>query len=439
MSSLRQIKTLVTLDVVLITFVAWIAITNFLFKNVVDYKLFFLSLVLVFLMQFIYIKKNNKHLAIILPIVVSIPFMWILFDGLAILINLIFVIASVFVNFTMEESPVHYEEYKSKAKQGFIIIAITAIMSFFLEKYIADYLYRFFINYMIVTVILLRESRAYCYKVRIDDKSTEKVKKVGTIKNLFINKVFKYGVVIASTIILTTDWVLNKSLSLINVLNKEMDIVIGNILDLVTRIVGPAVELVVNNLNKLLMKAGVSIRIEQFSTGFNEVNPKRLDKNGATLADNIILINALKIIILVIIILFIVDVVKKMRFMKFKDEQYTEEKEKISKNSEGQKEHKHKNNISTILKKVFGMNNTIREKILNIYKDFEKTTKKAEIYESSMTATQLKNKTKANIENDNYLDEMTDIYNEVKFSNYEPSEDELDLVKKSLDNVKKQL
>ena len=89
MSSLRQIKTLVTLDVTLIMFVAWIAMTNFLFKNVVDYKLFFLSLVLVYLMQCIYIMKNNKYVSIILPIIVSIPFMWILFDGLAILINLV--------------------------------------------------------------------------------------------------------------------------------------------------------------------------------------------------------------------------------------------------------------------------------------------------------------------------------------------------------------
>lgn len=202
MSELRQIKTMLTLDVTLIMFVAWIAITNFLFKNMVDYKLFFLSLVLVFLMQCIYSKKSNKRLSIILPIVVSIPFMWTLFHGLGILINLIFVIGAVFVNLAIEELPVDYEEYKAKAKQGVIIIAITAIMSFWLEKAIADYLYRFFINYMIITVILLRESRNYYYKVTRTTKNTEKV---GVIKNLFINTFFKYGIVIVSTIMLTTD------------------------------------------------------------------------------------------------------------------------------------------------------------------------------------------------------------------------------------------
>lgn len=439
MSSLRQVKTMVTLDVTLIMFVAWIAMTNFLFKNVVDYKLFFLSLVLVFLMQFIYIKKNNKYISIILPIVLSIPFMWILFDGAAIVINLIFVIASMFVNLAMEELPVDYEEYKSKAKQGAIIIGIISIMSFWLEKSIVDYLYRFFINYIIVTVILLRESRAYYYKVTKSTINIEETKKIGVIKNLFINIFFKYGIVIVSTIMLTTDWFLNKSLNVISSLNKTIDVVISNILDLITKIVGPIVEFIVDILNKLLIKAGISLGFEEFSKGFNEVNPNRLDKSGATIADNILWKNVLKIIILVIIILFIIDVVKKMKFMRVKDEQYTEEKEKIDKNSKGKKNYKHKGNLSIILKKVFRMNNTIKEKILNAYRDFEKITQKAEIYKATMTATQLKNKTKANIENHSYLDEMTDIYNEVKFSNYESSEEQLDLVRKSLDNVKKQL
>ena len=440
MSPLRQIKTLVTLDLILIMFVAWIAMTNFLFKNVVDYKLFFLSLVLVFLMQCIYIKKSNKHLSIILPIIVSMPFMWILFDGLAILINFTFVIACVFVNLAMEEVPVNYEEYKLKAKHGAIIIAIAAIMSFWLEKSIADYLYRFFINYMIVTVILLRKSRAYYYKVIRDTKNTEKTKEVGVTKNLFINIFFKYVIVIASTIMLTTDWVLKKSLSVMNVLNNGIDVVLGNILDVIIKIVGPIVEIIVNILNKLFMKAGMSLRLGDFTKALNyDKKEKILASSRGTATDNIIWKTTLKIIILVIIILFIVDVVKKMKFMRIKDEQYTEEKEKINNNSKDQKEHKHKNNISTILKKVFRMNNTIKEKILNIYRDFEKTTKKAEIYKSSMTATQLKNTTKANIEDDNYLDEMTDIYNEVKFSNYDPGENQLDLVKKAFDNVKKQL
>lgn len=433
MSSLRQIKTLVTLDVTLIIFVAWVAITNLLFKNVVDYKLFFLSLVLIFLMQYIYIKKNNKYLSIVLPIIASIPFMWILFDGLAILINLIFVIASVFINLAMEELPVDYEEYKSKAKQGAIIVALTAIIAFWLEKSIADYLYRFFMNYIIVTVILLRESRAYYYKVRIDTKNAEKTKKVGAVTNLFTNIFFKYGIVIVSTIMLTTDWVLNKSLGLMSVLNKGIDVVMGNIIDLVTKIVGPILVIIINILNKVLMKA-------TFYKGAYIINKDMfLEKSRASAADNIIWKTTLKMAILLIFILFVVDVVKKMRFMKIKSEQYKEDKEKIDKNSKRKKDYKNKNNVSTILKKLFRMNNTIKEKILNTYKDFEKITQNAKIYKPSMTATQLKYKTKAKIENGNYLDEMTDIYNEVKFSNYEPSENQLDLVKKSFDNVKKQL
>ncbi|MCB2290216.1 hypothetical protein LGK97_10595 [Clostridium sp. CS001] len=439
MSSLRQIRTLVALDLTLIIFVAWMAITNFLFENIVNYKLFFLSLALVFLMQCIYIKKSNKYISIILPIIVSMPFMWILFDGLGILLNLVFVIVSLFANLAMEVLPVNYEEYKSKAKLGAVIIGIVSIMSFWLEKSIVDYLFRFFVNYIIVTAILLRESRAYYYKVTKTIRNTEKTKEVETIKGLVINILFKYGIVLVSTIMLTTDWFLKKSLNVLNGLNKFMDVVTDNILDLIIKIVGPIVDFIVDILRRLSIKMGISIGFERFSKGFNEVNPQRLDKNGATISDNMLWKSALKIIILCIIILFIVDVVKKMKFMKVKDEQYTEEKEKINKGDKDLKNHKHRKNVLSILKNAFRMNNTIKEKILNAYRDFEIITKKDEIYNPSMTATQLKNKTKVRMENHNYLDEMTDIYNEVKFSNYESNEEQLDLVKKSLDNVKKQL
>lgn len=432
MSELRQIKTMVTLDVTLIMFVAWVAITNFLFKNMVDYKLFFISLVLVFLMQCIYIKKSSKGLSIILPIVVSIPFMWILFHGLGILINLIFVIGAVFVNLAMEELPVDYEEYKAKAKQGVIIIVIIAIMSFGLEKAIADYLYRFFINYMIITVILLRESRNYYYKVT---RTTKSVEKVSIIKKLFINTFFKYGIVIASTIILTTDWVLNKSLSLINAINKWIDIAIGIILDVGTKIVGPIVAFIIGVLHNLLSKVGFGGEKELFSTGIHRIKKLEILKNGgATIVDNIIWKNALKITILAITTLFVVDVVKKMKFMKIRNEQSKEEKEKIYK--KGKVKLDYKNNISSIIKKIFRVNYTIKDRILNVYREFEKIGQKTEIYKSYMTATQYKNVTKESIENHKYLDEMTDIYNKVKFSNYDPSENQLDLVKKAISNVK---
>lgn len=231
---------------------------------------------------------------------------------------------------------------------------------------------------------------------------------------------------------------LNKSLSLINAINKWIDIAIAIILDVGTTIAGPIVAFIIGALHKLLSKVSFGGEKELFSTGIHKIKKLEILKNGgATIADNIIWKNALKITILAITTLFVVDVVKKMKFMKIRNEQSKEEKEKIYKNGKGKLDYK--NNISTILKKVFRINNTIKEKILNIYRDFEKTTEKAEIYKSSMTATQLKNTTKENIENHNYLDEMTDIYNEVKFSNYEPSEEQLDLVKKALNNVKKQL
>ncbi|MBL4934623.1 hypothetical protein JK636_02500 [Clostridium sp. YIM B02515] len=83
------------------------------------------------------------------------------------------------------------------------------------------------------------------------------------------------------------------------------------------------------------------------------------------------------------------------------------------------------------------LSGSLREKILNPFKDFEKVTEKAGIYKTYMTATELKGETKVNVQNNAYLDEMIDIYNEVKFSSCQAGENQLELVKKVFDNIKK--
>lgn len=434
MSIYRQVKTLVTLDVTIIAFVVWTTVTNFLFKNAADYKLFFISLTAVLLMQYIYIKKKNKYLAILLPLALFIPFIFTLSKGIDLFLNTIFVVLSVSVNLAMEEMPVNYEEYKTTAKQGAIILIIIAVLSIGLEKSVANFLYRFFINYMIVTVILLRESRAYQYKVSLEYNEDEAVS-----KKTFINILFKYSVVIASTIILTTDWILNKSLNLLNILNNGADIIISYLIDFIAKILEPIINGVIHCLQRFFTKTEFSNRLDNISNRLMK-NTKNINlkKGGATISDSIFVNIIFKIIILLMIILLVVNMVKNMKFLKHKSEQYVEDKEKIYKDIRKNNSKNHRNNISSIIKRVF-KNGTLKEKILYAYWNFEKITDKAKIYETYMTATQLKEETKLNLKHDEYLDVMTDIYNEVKFSNLEPKEDQLDIVKRAVDNAKKQI
>lgn len=426
MSIVRQIKILAALDILLVIFSAWTAAANLLFKNPADYRLFLLSLASMLLMQYIHNKINNKYMTLIVPIIVSVPFMWILFHGTAIFFNVILVEISIYIILSMEELPVDYEDYKSKAKQGAIIFIIIALVCLGLEKAAADLLYRFFINYIIVTVILLRESRAYSYKVRKENK------KAGTLTNI----IFNYIAAAASTITFSTDWILNESMSLISIINNAMDTLIINVLELFSKILGPVLEIIISNFRKLLNNIDLSEGYEEVAKRLSNV-VKNIDftQNGSNGFNEIFVYTSIKIVLLIIAVLFIVDVVKKMSFTKYKNEEYIEEKEKIYKDRK--KDYEQENGIASMLKKVFKINKTIRDKILRVYRDFEILADKEKLYKPYMTAAQLKNAAKVIIKNDSYLEEMTHIYNEAKFSKNEPKEKQLEAIRKALNSIKK--
>jgi len=95
--------------------------------------------------------------------------------------------------------------------------------------------------------------------------------------------------------------------------------------------------------------------------------------------------------------------------------------------------------VKNLIEKIFQGTKSNREKILYTYKGFEKITEDANIYKTYMTATQLKNVTKINVGNIDNLDDMTQVYNEAKFSLHSMSEESVESVKKGHNNIKRQL
>jgi hypothetical protein len=436
----RQIKMLAALEVTLVSFTTWTALISLLLKELADYRLLFLSLCLTLLMQYIFARKNNKYLAIILPILVGMPFLVFLRNSSVGVSNIIYIIVSLTVNLKHEELAIEYEEYRLKTKQGAAILGVIALVSLWMDKEAADYIYRFVVNYIIAAVVLLRESRAYCYKVVKDPMDAETIKQAGIFKIFVIDLLFKYGVVIISTLILSTNWVLDKSVGVINTFSRAANSIIGGILDIVKVIIGPILLLVVDTLSRMFSGATFSIRMEELKEGLRNIFKTAAGENGgATASDEVFLYNTLKAVALLIIVLFIVDAVYKMKFLKHKSEQYVEEKEKIYNHKNEYKNINGKDIIAKLFKKVLKSNMTLRDKILNAYRDFEKTTFKAGIYKPHMTATELREKTSDIMKDHTYLDEMTETYNEVKFSTIDPEEGHLDIVKKAVESVKRQL
>lgn len=436
----RQIKMLAALEVTLVSFTAWTALVSLLLKELADYRLFFLSLGLIFLMQFIYVRKSNKFFASVLPFAVSIPFLIFLLNSTEILSNLVFIFISLFLNIKLEDLAIEYEEYRLKAKQGAAILGVIALVSLWMDKETADYIYRFVVNYIIAAVVLLRESRAYCYKVVKDHNNTEKTKPLGFIKGLVTDMFFKYGIVIVSTLVLSTDWILSKSIGIISAFSKAANFIIGGILDIVRGIVGPILVFAVDRLRRVFSGTTFSMRLEELKEGLKILLKNvDLENGGATAADEILLYSTLKAVAFLIIVLFILDAVYKIKFLKHKSEQYVEEKEKIYRDKDEHKSSSVKSSITELFKKVFKGNRTLKDKILSLYRDFERAAFKAEIYKPHMTATELKDRTQLIVPDSPYLEEMTEAYNEVKFSRLEPKENQLDLMKIAVEDVKKQI
>jgi hypothetical protein len=440
MSLQRQIKMLAALEVTLVSFTAWTALVSLLSKNLADYRVFFLSLILTFLMQYIYTRKNNKYLAIIVSIFMGMPFLLFLFNLNVILSNMLFIFVGLVVNLKIEELAIEYEEYRLKTKQGAAILGVIALVSLWMDKEAADYIYRFIVNYIIAAVVLLRESRAYCYKVVKDGSNDENTELTENVKRLVIDTFFRYGIVIFSTIVLSTDWILNKSIGVISAFIKAANFIIGGILDIVRVIVGPVLVFVVDRLSRVFSGTTFSIRMEEFKESLRNIfKTAAAESGGATAADEILLYSTLKAVALLIIVLFILDAVYKMKFLKHKSEQYVEEKEKIYKSKDEHKNSIGKSSIRELFKKMLKGNRTLKDKILSLYRDFERAAFKAEIYKPHMTATELKDRTQQTVPNSLYLEEMTEAYNEVKFSRLEPKENQLSLMKRAVEKAKKQL
>ena len=147
----------------------------------------------------------------------------------------------------------------------------------------------------------------------------------------------------------------------------------------------------------------------------------------------IVFIFILKILILLLILYIIYKFLSRFRNKTKIYQGFIEEKERIVKRKSK------KPWVKSLFEKIIQGNKSNRDKILYSYKGFERITENANIYKPYMTATQLKNVTKIKVDNFDDLDEMTQVYNEAKFSVHPMTGEKVLKVKKGHSNIRKQL
>lgn len=414
MSWYRKVKSIYSISLVTISFIIWSTLSKWLFKSPVDYKLFLITLCIVFFTQYLSSMKLKKILFIPAILGLSILSSYIFFKGQTVLLNTIFLLFMAFIAYYLEDSPVDHSQYKADIKKSIAVLIFIWFISFTLGNDFVNALYRFHILYIIMVIILMRETRRYVYAVKSN---------TSMVTNIIIG---------VSVLALSLDYASKIIVMILEMLMKLSNFILVMIVSVLTAIFGGLISVITEMLRKLLMNSKWTLLANDSPIEKNLKKQLIVTKyEGITLPPVIILF--LKILILLFILHLIYKFLSRYRSKEKIYNGFVEEKERIIKKKS--KRHWVKN----LIEKIFQGNKSNRDKILYTYKGFEKITEDSNIYKTYMTATQLKNVTKINVGNFDNLDDMTQVYNEAKFSLHSMTEESVECVKKGHNNIKRQL
>ncbi|MBK5239602.1 hypothetical protein [Clostridium sp.] len=414
MSEYRKVKSIYSISFVTISFIIWSTLSKWLFQNPVEYKLFLICSCVVLFTQYIATARHNKIL-VILPLGVSIIASVMFFNGQAIMLNTIYLLFATFTIYFLEGAPIDHSQYKEDINKSMVLLIFIWIISFRLGIDFVDEIYKFHILYIIMIIILMRETQRYVHDIK---------SKTSMVTNIIIG---------ISVLTLSLDYAGKIVKGLLDILKDLVDFVLIIILTILSKIFGPAMGSI-SGLN--LKNPDESILGEPTINNGPIIEGLPIDKPEIAQAElqlQPILILVFKIVIVLIILYVLYKFLTRFRSKAETYNGFIEEKERIV------VKNKKKHWIKGLFGKIGSGGGSNREKILYTYKGFEKITKQADIYKTYMTATQLKNVTKVVVDNFDDLEEMTAAYNEAKFSVHDITEDKVQQVKNGSKNIKRQL
>ena len=415
MSWYRKVKSLYSISLVTISFIIWSTLSKWLFKNPVDYKLFLICLPIVFLSQYLSIAKLKKNYLIMVLLGLSILVSLIFFKGQAIFLNTIFLLFMVLITYSLENVPIDYSQYKDDVNKSIFALVFIWLISFSLGIQFINEIYKFNILYIITIIILMRETRRYVYAIKSN---------TSMITNIVI------GISVLSISLDYTNIIIAKLLEIIMAAATFILSIIVSILNIILG--GPIAAIAEKLMEFSLKRKGIFGNPNTNGVGNSLIKEPDITKyKSSSLLPVFILI--LKILILLLILYVIYKFLSRFRNKTKIYNGFVEEKERIVKRKDK------KPWVKNLFDRIFQGNKSNRDKILYSYKGFEKITEASNIYKPYMTATQLKNVTKINVDNFDNLDEMTEVYNEAKFSIHTMTEEKVLKVKKGHSNIRKQL
>lgn len=415
MSWYRQIKILYTICNNTFFFILWATVLNGFFGAKVNYRLFLLSLFAAFSFAYLFEKTNKLMFAAAGSLIISEVMIFLVYGSDNLITNSIYICIMLFITYKNEIEDVNYEVYRYKAKQAIITLVVLGLIFTLSNLNNVQSILKFYIIFLISASILMREARNYYYNLK-------------NRKSFIGNIALTIGIIFISL-----DSVFNIVLIFLKFLGDVFYKIVDELSRLIAKAINKPLEIMINYLRKKFSNPNL---IELIN---NQQNKLQFNKDsGANIPSNLGLptwfTGTIKIMVLLMIIYFAYRLLYKYKNNGNKNsKEVFVERERIS------REKRHYDNfIKKAVKSILRLSD-LREQAINVYKRFEQKTNEKGIFRKHMTARQLENITKAYIEKPEGLNNLTDIYNEAKFSTHKISKEKVEIIKDSLSKVKKQL
>lgn len=418
MSKYESIKLFYFYDLSLYFLIFYVSILRLFHFETPDIGLLFcLSCGELALLCFLKYKEKSDNISLIIPMVLVIPILFAMFKASEALcaIPVMFFIALYTIR--KFQDLVLYEHYSGKIKQKLIRLFLLGLFTVLLYSGnfilgIQD-LFRAYIVFLMISVILLREGRNYSFSLQG--------------KKSFIVD----GIILLVSFILSIKALFNLTIKALSYVLGVIGSAILFVLDkLIVYILVPFVKYILQPLFKQLAKNTNKYKAD-IDPNIYKINDsdQKIIKNDivSKLHFNNYVNYTIGIIVVLILCYISYKLIKRERFNKPVKDGVIEERESLIIKDQGNKPfmRKLRNYITSDPK----------EKIFFQYQRILSASKRIGVFKRFMTPTALKNILKAFENDSDKLENITTVYNEAKFSNHQVTIDKSRKMKEDVDKL----
>lgn len=407
MSLSRQIRNIYTINFLIFLYIIWSALSGIGFENKADYKLYIITLVGIFIMQYICYKKVNKIISAFISSSIALLLMYAFINNFNyLLMDMIYYIFIVFLFGKYDRNSLDYYKLKDYARKSIYIIIAAALIICKFDIYGKQEILKFYIIYLASAIILLRQSRAYISNLD---------KKVSVKNDILISIVL---------IIFCFDWVSNRVFELISLIFLFIKLLLSYAIIpleyimiksvyLICYWIGPSLKKIIAELLKAVTRNNDNSPIK--SSNNSNLDYSKFGVNNCNIPSWMPLVLEFLMVLIIVYIIY--------KFMqRYSDSKVREISDGVFEEREKIKSYKPKKST----KKFFDFlrkGKSINDKVIYLFTKFEYIAFKNGILKKSMTANELVEAAEEHFNIDNEIKVLANIYNEAKFSGRDVDED----------------